>query len=135
MNQKIEEQTLFLIDDQKGFHTSFLLFTKLMNLNNYKMYTTSDAMLQELNGGQSPVIFVDWNLVGSKRVKGDLIKHLRERKPNADIYVLSSIDSEEDQEEARISGANGWISKNNIIKTLKEFFEKRHKVKQFKIWK
>lgn len=128
-------QMVIVIDDQKGFHGSFALLAKLIKIKEYKMYTTAEDMLQDLNGEASPLVFVDWNLVGSKRTKGDLIKHLRERKPLADIYVISSTDEATDQEIAKQNGANGWILKTNLIKSLKEFFEKRHENKQFKIWK
>lgn len=124
-----------LIDDQKGFHSSFILVAKLNRITNYKMYTTSEEMLKELNGGESPLIFVDWNLIGSKRKKTDLIKHLRERKPKADIYVMSSSDDKSEQEQARISGANGWILKTNLINTLREFLNNKESHNQFKVWR
>lgn len=124
-----------LIDDQKGFHSSFILVAKLNRISNYKMYTTSEEMLKELNGGESPLIFVDWNLIGSKRKKTDLIKHLRERKPKADIYVMSSSDDKSEQEQARISGANGWILKTNLINTLREFLNNKEPHNQFKVWR
>jgi len=126
-----------LVDDQKSFWKQFKLAAKILRIKNYELFQTSDEMLPALPPDPNNVntIFCDWNLVGSSKMYGPLVKELSEKMPNAKIYVVSTSEDEQEISEAKSNGAHGWIVKTNLIPVLKKWQKEKDKERSFKVWK
>lgn len=137
--KNIDEKTQVVsIDDQKSFLQSFMLAAKMIRIKDYAMYQLSDDVLDAIPPEPSNlrIMFVDWNLVGSAVQKGELIRELKNRvSSDVLIYVLSTSMDSLEHKEAEEAGANGWLSKQSLIATLKTFNkEYESKIGEFYVW-
>jgi len=133
------ENEYILLDDQLAFHEAFELAALMLRIDDYKLFSNSADLLDYMppEGVAKPKwYFIDWNLVGSKIQKYDLLVELRTKLgPDVGIYVMSTSDNEQEMELAKEAGCNGWIWKMYIEEVLEKWQNERDDNKDFKVWK
>jgi len=134
------DTTQVTVDDNKTVLMSFSLAAKMLRFKHFAMYQLSQEFLDDIPEDSSNIelVFLDWNLVGSppEMQYGALIRTVKDRMPHVLTYVLSTSLDEIEMNEAEKAGANGWICKAALVKTLTRFNkEYQSKIGEFYVWR
>ncbi|MDG1334241.1 MAG: response regulator [Crocinitomicaceae bacterium] len=108
-------EQIFVVDDYKFFAKYFIMKFKTMVREHVQFHHFSELMpVFAANSTMTPsLIFLDNELGDEKGVEA--IPELSETYPNTEIILISSLDSDELNQQAVLNGASRFISKDDIV--------------------
>jgi len=140
--------SILLVDDESLFHLVFEDACSLLDISlSLEGLNSSDEAAKLFEGwqkepaGKPECVFVDLNIIGSSYDGIELIRKVNTEYGNGTVIgIISSSNDEEEQEKAKLAGAQFWIIKSDDIEPRLEDFKKDfegYKTKKlpFKVYK
>lgn len=120
-----KKETILVVDDDVGSRDSLRMILSPF----YEVHTAADSKeaLRCILANNIDLVTLDLNLAGHSSI--DVIKQIKELRPEIEILVITAYGSLEDAREANQSGSGGFISKPfnaaDIIVGVAKSFEMR----------
>ncbi len=128
------EKKILVVDDELEVRD---LFYDILTREGYKVVTISggEEAIKAIREEKPDLVLLDFNM---PRINGiEILKRVRKNDIKTKIIMLTGIESEDLEKEARISGASGFLRKNLgikvIIKSINNIFSLKREYNEDKI--